>query len=87
MLSTTSYGAISQTTRSLLLGKEERENVLTELIRARFPDGRPLTQDEIVGEVVQMLYAGHLTIPFSLINFWREIEANGMAEKMASEGG
>jgi cytochrome P450 len=69
-----------------MLGKEEREDVLTELIRARFPDGRPLTRDEIFGEVIQMLYAGHLTIPFSLINFWREIEANGMAEKIADEG-
>jgi cytochrome P450 len=67
-------------------GEEKRDDVLTELIRARFPDGGSLTQDEILGEVIQMLYAGHLTIPFSLINFWREIEANGMAEKIASEG-
>ena len=44
---------------------EDRGDVLSELVRARLPDGERLSRDEIVGEVMQMLYAGHLTIPSS----------------------
>ena len=54
---------------------EERGDVLSDLVQARLPDGEKLTRDEIVGEVIQMLYAGHLTIPSSLVNFWRDIAA------------
>ena len=54
---------------------EERGDVLSDLVQARFPDGERLTRDDIVGEVIQMLYAGHLTIPSSLVNFWRDIAA------------
>ena len=52
---------------------EERPDILSDLLRKRLPDGTRLSRDEIVGEVVQMLYAGHLTIPSSLLSFWRDI--------------
>jgi len=65
---------------------EERGDVLSDLVLARLPDGKRLTRDEIVGEVIQMLYAGHLTIPFSLVNFWRDTAAaNGVAARIATE--
>jgi cytochrome P450 len=64
---------------------EERGDVLSELVLARPPDGERLTRDEIVGEIIQMLYAGHLTIPFTLANFWRDIAANDSAPRIAAE--
>ena len=64
---------------------EERGDVLSDLVRARLPDGERLTRDEIVGEIIQMLYAGHLTIPSSLVNFWRDIAANDVAARIAAE--
>ena len=64
---------------------EERGDVLSDLVQARFPDGEKLTRDDIVGEVIQMLYAGHLTIPSSLVNFWRDIAANDVARSVADE--
>jgi enediyne biosynthesis protein E7 len=63
----------------------ERGDVLSSLVRARLPDGTPLTRDEILGEVIQMLYAGHLTIPSSLVNFWRDIAAADIAARLAGE--
>ncbi|MGZ3391022.1 MAG: cytochrome P450 [Isosphaeraceae bacterium] len=64
---------------------EERGDVLSDLVRARLPDGKRLSRDEIVGEVLQMLYAGHLTIPSSLVAFWREIAGTQVAARLAGE--
>jgi cytochrome P450 len=64
---------------------EERGDVLSDLVRARHPDGKALSRDEIVGEIIQMLYAGHLTIPTVLMNFWRDIVANGLVARIAAE--
>jgi cytochrome P450 len=64
---------------------EERGDILSDLVRARHPGGERLTRDEIVGETIQLLYAGHLTIPTSLINFWHDIAANGVATRIAAE--
>lgn len=63
----------------------ERGDVLSSLVCARLSDGTPLTRDEILGEVIQMLYAGHLTIPSSLVNFWRDIAAADIAGRLAGE--
>lgn len=60
-------------------------DVLSDLVHARTPLGLPLHRDDIVGEVLQMLYAGHLTIPSSLIHFWRDLSRHGMAERLAQE--
>jgi len=34
---------------------------------------------------MQLLYAGHLTIPYSLVNFWREIVAHDLVARIVSE--
>ncbi|MEY9884518.1 cytochrome P450 [Bradyrhizobium sp. USDA 328] len=54
---------------------EDRGDVLSKMVLARSADGEKLTREEIVGEVMQILYAGHLTIPFTLVNFWRDAAA------------
>jgi cytochrome P450 len=64
---------------------EDRGDILSDLVQARLPDGDTLTRDEILAEVVQMLYAGHLTIPSSLVNLWRDIAATDVAATFAAE--
>lgn len=64
---------------------ENRGDILSQLVQARLPDGERLSRDEIVEEVIQMLYAGHLTIPFSLTNFWRDIAVANVSGKIAAE--
>jgi cytochrome P450 len=65
---------------------QERGDVLSDLVRARLPDGKGLSRADIVGEVIQMLYAGHLTIPLSLENFWRDAAtAESVATTIAAE--
>jgi enediyne biosynthesis protein E7 len=69
-----------------ILSGEQRGDVLSELVLARLPSGEKLTRDEIVGEIIQMLYAGHLTIPSTLVNFWRDTRASSsVAAKIAAE--
>jgi enediyne biosynthesis protein E7 len=63
---------------SRIASGEGRGDVLSDLVQARLPDGGGLTRDEIVGEVVQMLYAGHLTVPSSLVHLWRDIDDNDL---------
>ena len=64
---------------------EDRGDILSALVRAPPPGGERLSRDEIVEEVIQLLYAGHLTIPSSLVNFWRDITASGVGEIIAAE--
>jgi cytochrome P450 len=64
---------------------EERGDILSQLVQARLPDGEKLGRDEIVEEIIQMLYAGHLTIPSSLVNFWRDISVAEISAKIAAE--
>jgi len=68
-----------------IASREGRGDVLSDLVQARFPDGGGLTRDEIVGEVIQMLYAGHLTVPSSLVHFWSEIDGNDLGATIAAE--
>jgi cytochrome P450 len=68
-----------------IASNEGRGDILSDLVRARLPGGTRLTRDEILDEVIQMLYAGHLTIPYSLLNFWRDIAANEIAPKISAE--
>jgi cytochrome P450 len=44
-----------------------------------------LAREQILGEILQILYAGHLTVPYVLMNFWREIVTNGLVSRIASE--
>jgi enediyne biosynthesis protein E7 len=64
---------------------EKRGDILSDLVQAQLPDGEKLSRDEILAEVVQMLYAGHLTIPFSLMNFWRDIATTDVAVTIGAE--
>jgi enediyne biosynthesis protein E7 len=64
---------------------EDREDVLSHLVRASLRDGAGLTRAEIIGEVIQMLYAGHHTIPLSLVRFWRDIAAADACARIAAE--
>ena len=61
------------------------KDVLSQLVRARLPDGGRLARDEIIGEVMQMLYAGHHTIPTSIVRFWRHCDASHSSTRLASE--
>jgi cytochrome P450 len=61
------------------------QDVLSQLVRARLPDGGRLTREEIIGEVVQMLYAGHHTIPTSVVRFWRDCYASHSSTQLAAE--
>ncbi len=54
-----------------LRGGAERDDMLSYLIRARPPCGASLDREAIIGEALQLLYAGHLTVPASLVAFWR----------------
>jgi cytochrome P450 len=64
---------------------EQRRDVLSGLLLRPLPDNASLTRSEILGEVMQLLYAGHLTIPYSLVSFWREIVAHDLGFRIASE--
>jgi cytochrome P450 len=64
---------------------EHKGDLLSAVVHARLPDGERLGRDEIIGEAMQLLYAGHLTIPFSLLNLWRDIASTNIAAKIATE--
>jgi len=64
---------------------EQRGDVLSDLVHSRLPDGEKIPRDEILTEIVQMLYAGHLTIPFVMDNFWRDIAATDAAATLSAE--
>jgi cytochrome P450 len=64
---------------------EHKGDFLSAVVHARLPDGERLGRDEIIGEAMQLLYAGHLTIPFSLLNLWRDIASTDIAAKIATE--
>ena len=64
---------------------EHRGDVLSDLVHTRLPDGEKIPRDEILTEIVQMLYAGHLTIPFAMLNFWRDIAASDAPATLAAE--
>lgn len=65
--------------------QELRGDVLSDLMTARHPNGCGLTRDEIISEVMQMLFAGHLTIPSSLMDFWRNIAGHYSESRIATE--
>lgn len=64
-----------------LRSREDRGDMLSFLIRATFADGSRLTRDEIIGEIIQMLYAGHLTVPLVLSSFWFDLSQNPSAAR------
>jgi cytochrome P450 len=68
-----------------MAGGEGRGDVLSHLVRAGLRNGTRLMRGEIVGEVIQMLYAGHHTIPTSLVRFWHDIAAADACARIAAE--
>jgi cytochrome P450 len=64
---------------------EDRGDVLSQLIRAGFGEHGPLSREEIVGEVMQLLYAGHHTVPTSIVNFWRDIAEADISARITAE--
>lgn len=68
-----------------IASREDRGDILSDLLQARLPGGEELSRDEILAEAIQTLYAGHLTIPFSLVNFWRDIARTEIAARLAAE--
>ena len=64
---------------------DQHPDMLSRLLLQPLPDNTTLTRSEILGEVMQLLYAGHLTIPHSLASFWRETVAHDLLPRIASE--
>jgi enediyne biosynthesis protein E7 len=64
---------------------EDGEDVLSRLIRAGAANEGGLTREEIIGEIIQLLYAGHHTIPTGLIHFWRDIAGGDVSAKVTAE--
>ncbi|MCA9711233.1 MAG: cytochrome P450, partial [Myxococcales bacterium] len=58
---------------------EDRGDMLSFLLAAPLADGSRLSREEIAGELIQMLYSGHLTIPLTLSNFWYALWASPAA--------
>lgn len=56
-------------------------DVLSVLVRTFRAAGEPVDTDTVIGEIVQMLYAGHLTIPASLAALWRCLAEDAQAER------
>ncbi|MEP2031509.1 MAG: cytochrome P450 [Paracoccaceae bacterium] len=63
---------------------EDHGDILTELTCAQ-PNGAKLTREEVFGEVMQLLFAGHLTMPFCMVNFWRDLAENKHRAKLEVE--
>jgi cytochrome P450 len=77
--------AVARIVDERIASGEQRGDILSDLVHSRLPDGEKIPRDEILTEIVQMLYAGHLTIPFVVDNFWRDIAANDATAKLAAE--
>ncbi len=64
----------------------EGKDVLSQLVRACASEDGGLAREDLIGEVVQMLYAGHHTIPTTMARFWCDIAAHDGGERIAAEG-
>ncbi len=66
-------------------GEHAGHDVLSVLVRTLRAAGEPVDADTLIGEIVQMLYAGHLTIPASLAALWRCLAKDAQAERAIAE--
>lgn len=64
---------------------EDRGDLLSAILGASRRRGTPLTKAELIGEVIQMLYAGHLTIPMALINLFHDLASSPFGELIREE--
>ncbi len=58
-----------------LQGAAARGDALSAMLEMRLDDGSGFERGAVLGEVMQMLFAGHLTVPASLLGFWRLLAA------------
>jgi cytochrome P450 len=77
--------AVARIVDERIASGEQRGDILSDLVHSTRPDGEKIPRDEILTEIVQMLYAGHLTIPFVMNNFWRDIAASDAAATLSAE--
>jgi len=66
---------------------EDRGDLLSGILSASKRHGTPLTRPDIIGEVIQLLYAGHITIPSALLNFWQDISVTFLQDLIIAEAG
>ena len=76
---------VTRSSSERIASREDRGDILSQLIRAGWRSGEVVPRDDVLGEVIQLLYSGHLTIPFSLVNFWRDLSNHAIAGKVAEE--
>ncbi len=63
----------------------DRGDVLSALVKAHQMAPEVLSKQDVVSEVIQMLFAGHLTMPSALTHFWYDIARYGLDRKLAHE--
>lgn len=68
-----------------LLGGETRPDILSTLLQQWNHADWKADRDDIVGEIMQMLYAGHLTIPAALMSFWKEMATCSALSQLEAE--
>lgn len=69
-----------------LASQEERGDMLSFFLHATYQDGSRMNREEIIGELLQMFFAGHHTLPTILIWLWIALSQNPTVEsKMQAE--
>ncbi|MGQ7847273.1 cytochrome P450 [Granulosicoccus sp. 3-233] len=68
-----------------LCSGETRGDLLSLLLAGRETTEPGWGREALIGEIMQMLYAGHLTIPASLMAFWREVSNHVGREILLAE--
>ncbi len=63
----------------------DRGDVLSALAHVHLTMPETLSRQDVIGEIIQMLYAGHLTFPFVLSTFWRDVATHGLERQLAHE--
>ncbi|HEU4327308.1 MAG TPA: cytochrome P450 [Roseiflexaceae bacterium] len=64
-----------------LASREDRGDMLSRLLRAADEAGHTLSADEVLGEMIQMLFAGHLNFPRALAGVWQALAEHPEAER------
>jgi cytochrome P450 len=64
---------------------EDRGDMVSFLVNATYEDGSQMTYEELVGEIMQMFFAGHHTIPTTLIWLWYALSQHSELEAQVHE--
>ncbi|WP_437790181.1 cytochrome P450 [Sorangium sp. So ce693] len=68
-----------------LRSREDRGDMLSFLMNSRSADGSCLTREELIGEIIQMFHAGHVTLTQTLSDFWVALSGAPEAERRVHE--